>query len=93
MSEIRTVEAEASAYFDQMSRYFMSRAKIVTKIAKYPHVHDFRRTVEEVDEKEFLTLRLTLAELRNHYASLHDIVTKNLEKIKKPRNINTVTMY
>ncbi|XP_017487859.1 PREDICTED: proteasome activator complex subunit 3-like [Rhagoletis zephyria] len=93
LGEIRTVEAEASAYFDQMSRYFLGRAKIVTKIAKYPHVEDFRRNVEEIDEKEFLSLRLIVAELRNHYASLHDIVTKNLEKIKLPRTSNTSTMY
>lgn len=38
LTEIRTVEAEAAAYFDQMSRYFLSRARIITKIAKYPHV-------------------------------------------------------
>ena len=82
LTEIRTVEAEATTYFDQMSRYFLSRARIITKIAKYPHVDDFRRNVAEIDEKEFIYLRLTVAELRNHYASLHDIVTKNLEKIK-----------
>ena len=93
LGEIRTVEAEASAYFDQMSRYFLARAKIVTKIAKYPHVDDFRRNVEEIDEKEFLSLRLIVAELRNHYASLHDIVTKNLDKIKLPRTSNHSTMY
>lgn len=38
LGEIRTVEVEATTYFDQVSRYFLNRAKIVTKIAKYPHV-------------------------------------------------------
>lgn len=76
-----------------MSRYFLGRAKIVTKIAKYPHVDDFRRNVCEIDEKEFLSLRLIVAELRNHYASLHDIVTKNLDKIKLPRTSNVHSMY
>lgn len=38
LGEIRTVESEAAAYFDQVSRYYMSRGKIVAKIAKYPHV-------------------------------------------------------
>lgn len=54
---------------------------------------DFRRTIEEYDEKQFLTLRLVLAELRNHYASIHDIVTKNIEKIKTPRHSNSQSMY
>jgi len=93
LTEIRTVESDAAAFFDQISRYFMTRAKIVSKVAKYPHVEDYRRTVHELDEKEFLSLRLVLCELRNHYSTLHDLVTKNLEKIKKPRSSNAETMY
>ncbi|GFW32188.1 proteasome activator complex subunit 3 [Trichonephila clavipes] len=93
LGEIRTVESEAAAYFDQISRYFLTRGKIVSKVAKYPHVDDFRRTVSELDEKEFLSMRLIICELRNHYATLHDLITKNLEKIKKPRTSNADTMY
>jgi len=93
LGEIRTVESEAAAYFDQVSRYYMSRGKIVAKIAKYPHVEDFRNTLNEIDEKEYLSLRLVVCELRNHYATLHDVITKNLDKIKKPRSSNTENMY
>ena len=93
LGEVRTVEQEAATYFDQVSRYYISRGKIVAKIAKYPHVADFRRTLEEIDEKEFLSLRLVVCELRNHYATVHDLIFKNLEKIKKPRNHNTENMY
>lgn len=38
LTEVRTVETEAATYFDQVSRYYISRGKIVAKIAKYPHV-------------------------------------------------------
>uniref|UniRef100_A0A2L2XXS9 Proteasome activator complex subunit 3 n=2 Tax=Parasteatoda tepidariorum TaxID=114398 RepID=A0A2L2XXS9_PARTP len=93
LGEVRTVESEAAAYFDQISRYFLTRGKIVSKVAKYPHVDDFRRTVQELDEKEFLSMRLIICELRNHYATLHDMITKNLEKIKKPRTSNADAMY
>ncbi|XP_018018041.1 proteasome activator complex subunit 3-like [Hyalella azteca] len=63
-------------------------------VAKYPHIADYRRAVCELDEKQFLGLRITLAEIRNHYASLHDMINKNLEKIKKPRSLNShETMY
>jgi len=93
LNEVRVVETEAATYFDNVSRYYISRGKIVAKIAKYPHVEDFRKTLEEIDEKEFLSLRLVVCELRNHYATLHDIIFKNLEKIKKPRNTNTDNMY
>ena len=59
-------------------------------MAKYPHINDYRRTVDELDEKEYLSLRITLAEVRNHYASLHDMIIKNMEKIKKPRPGNSI---
>jgi len=32
LAEIRTVESEAATFFDQISRYFITRGKIVTKV-------------------------------------------------------------
>ncbi|KAK2191119.1 hypothetical protein NP493_59g00003, partial [Ridgeia piscesae] len=93
LSEARQVESEAATYLDQISRYFITRGKVISKIAKYPHVEDYRRTVIELDEKEFISMRLVLCELRNQYSSLHDLIIKNLDKIKKPRNANTDNMY
>ncbi|KAL1138282.1 hypothetical protein AAG570_009970 [Ranatra chinensis] len=93
LAEIQSVESEAAAFFDQISRYFCSRAKIISKVAKYPHVEDYRQAVKELDEKEYLSMWLVMCEIRNRYCTLHDIVTKNLEKIKKPRSSNTESLY
>ncbi|XP_055680826.1 proteasome activator complex subunit 3 isoform X1 [Lutzomyia longipalpis] len=93
LSEIQTVESESAAFFEQISRYFISRAKVISKVAKYPHVEDYRRAVQELDEKEYLSLWLVMCEVRNRYCSLHDIVTKNLEKLKKPRSSNAESLY
>jgi len=94
LGEARQVESEAASYLDQISRYYLTRAKIICKVAKYPHIEDYRRTIAELDEKEFISLRLVITELRNHYASLHDLIGKNIEKIKKPRSTNnTDNMY
>ncbi|CAH0555251.1 unnamed protein product [Brassicogethes aeneus] len=94
LAEVQSVEAEAAAFFDQISRYFISRGKLVSKVAKYPHIEDYRRAVEELDEKEYLSLWLVLSEIRNRYCALHDIVVKNLDKIKKPRSNNaTESLY
>lgn len=46
LAEVQSVESEAAAFFDQISRYFISRAKIVSKVAKYPHIDDYRRAVK-----------------------------------------------
>lgn len=65
LAEIQSVESEAAAFYDQMSRYFVSRAKVISKVAKYPHIGDYRQSVKELDEKEYLSLWLVLCEIRN----------------------------
>lgn len=54
---------------------------------------DYRRAILDMDEKQFTNIRLVLTEMRNHFATLHDMITKNLEKIKTPRNNNAEHMY
>ncbi|OQR79500.1 proteasome activator complex subunit 3-like [Tropilaelaps mercedesae] len=94
LKEVSTIEGEAAAYFDQGTRYFMTRGKIIAKVAKYPFVEDFRRNIDETDERQYFSLQLIVQELRNNYAGLHDMLTKNLEKIKKPRSSNaTASLY
>ncbi|XP_018332423.1 proteasome activator complex subunit 3 isoform X2 [Agrilus planipennis] len=94
LAEVQSVESEATAFFDQISRYFVSRGKLISKVAKYPHIADYRMAVQELDEKEYLSLWLTMAEIRNRYCSLHDMVIKNIDKIKKPRPNNaTESLY
>ncbi|XP_058794753.1 proteasome activator complex subunit 3 isoform X2 [Phymastichus coffea] len=93
LAEVQAVESESGSFFDQISRYFISRAKIVSKVAKYPHITDYRRAVQELDEKEYISLWLIMCEIRNRYCSLHDLVIKNLEKIKKPRSSNAESLY
>jgi len=93
LSEVQRIEGEAATFLDQISRYYITRGKIVSKIVKYPQLDDYRQAIVELDEKEFTSLRLCCCELRNHYLSLHDTITKNLDKIKKPRTNNTDTLY
>ncbi|XP_049866837.1 proteasome activator complex subunit 3-like [Pectinophora gossypiella] len=93
LKEIQESETKAEEFLEQISDYFVTRAKIVSKVAKYPHIEDYRRAVRELDEKQYLSLWLTMCEVRNRYCVLHDIVTKNLDKIKRPRTSNTDALY
>ncbi|XP_018900120.2 proteasome activator complex subunit 3 isoform X1 [Bemisia tabaci] len=93
LEEIQSVESEAATYFDQISRYHATRAKLVSKVAKYPHIDDYRTAIQELDERSHLSLWLIIIEIRNRYCTLHDIVIKNLEKIKRPRSSNAVSLY
>jgi len=93
LGEIRAVEGEAATFYDAIARYHINRGKIISKVAKYPHIDDYRRVVAELDEKEFLSLRIVLSEIRNHYAAMYDLIAKNWEKIIRPRSSNTENLY
>jgi len=93
LAEVEGVESEAAVFLDHTSRYYEARGKLITKVAKYPHVEDYRYAVSELDEKQFVSLWMLLREIRNHYSALHDIVLKNLDKIKQPRTCNTDSLY
>jgi len=93
LGEIRAIEGESATFYDAIARYHINRAKIISKVAKYPHIDDYRRVVAELDEKEFLSLRIVLSEIRNHYAAMYDLIAKNWEKIIRPRTSNTENLY
>lgn len=84
--EIKLVEAQAAEFIEHAPEYFKNRAKVLSKTVKYPQIEDYRKLVKQLDENEYHYLRRVLTELRNHYAILHDIITKNLDKIKAPRS-------
>lgn len=79
--EVQAIEAEAVAYLDQISQYFLSRAKIISKLVEQPNIDDYRRAVVELDEKEYLSLRLVMGEMRNRYYLLLDLFTNKLKKL------------
>ncbi|XP_044122680.1 proteasome activator complex subunit 3-like [Neovison vison] len=93
VDQLWTVESTAASYLRRFSAYYNTRAKLVSKIVKYPQVEDYRRTVAEVDENEYLSVRQILLHVRNQYATLHDVILKNIEKIKTPRSTNTDNLY
>ncbi|UJR29965.1 hypothetical protein I4U23_017512 [Adineta vaga] len=93
LAEVRTLETDVTQYLDLTYKYLISRGELVKKVAKYPHVDDYRRSVQSLDEKQFVSMRFIALELRNHYTSVHDLLMKNLEKIKRPRSVQTHSMY
>lgn len=85
IQELARAEESAFNGMDTISKYFLQRAKLVTKRVKYPKIADYDRCVKETDEKLFYTLKLVLMDLRNNTGLLHDMLTKNWTKIVAPR--------
>ncbi|BFZ01343.1 hypothetical protein BsWGS_04382 [Bradybaena similaris] len=93
VSEVRIVEHEVGTYLDQVSVYYQKRGNIICKISKYPHIDDYRQLIKEMDENAMVKLQTAVLEMRNHYASLFDIIMKNIDKIKMPRSVASQNMY
>ncbi|XP_076800085.1 proteasome activator complex subunit 3-like [Clavelina lepadiformis] len=90
LGELKTVEQDLLSNQEEIASYFLSRAKVITQLTKRPGVQDYTRFVEEEDEKQFVGLRLMVAELRNACSSVHDLISKNIDKIKSPRNQSAI---
>ena len=58
------------------------------QLCKFPDIEDFERCIYETDEKEFMNLRISCVDLRSNYAIIFDMITKNMEKLRKPRGEN-----
>eukprot|EP01103_Thecamoeba_quadrilineata_P012443 TRINITY_DN3209_c0_g1_i1.p1 TRINITY_DN3209_c0_g1~~TRINITY_DN3209_c0_g1_i1.p1 ORF type:complete len:227 (+),score=53.69 TRINITY_DN3209_c0_g1_i1:76-756(+) len=93
VNELGRAEQDTFAILESMTKYFITRAKLFSKVKKYPEIEDYLHSVKELDDKEYVNLRLCALDLRNSYAILHDMITKNLDKIKKPRNSNHLALF
>ncbi|KAL7057257.1 hypothetical protein AAHC03_019032 [Spirometra sp. Aus1] len=93
LSEASGIERDALTFLDQFTRYYASRGKLVGKVAKFPHIEDYRECIRDMDEKQAISVRYVIMEIRNHYAVLHDLIVKNIDRIKVPRSNNTISMY
>lgn len=77
----------------QISKYYNERGDAVAKASKQSHVGDYRQLVHELDQYQYCELRLVVLDIRNTYAVLFDIITKNYDKIKRPRGNGKALIY
>ena len=82
------VESRTYNVLEGCQKYHQLRAKYVEKTLKHPHIDDFRRAIIERDQMEWMSRRSAIIDLRNNYATLFDMITKNLDKVTKPKGDN-----
>eukprot|EP00299_Pterocystis_sp_00344_P010057 c4414_g1_i2.p1 GENE.c4414_g1_i2~~c4414_g1_i2.p1 ORF type:complete len:246 (+),score=44.92 c4414_g1_i2:262-999(+) len=94
VGELTRAEDNAYAILESITKYYLSRGKIISKVVKYPEIADFRQCVVSLDEKELKALHLCRVDIRNGYALILDIITKNHQKLCKPRSSDAMsTMF
>ncbi|MBN3304457.1 PSME1 protein, partial [Amia calva] len=81
------------AFQTQINKYFSERGDAVAKASKQTHVGDYRQLVHELDQNQYCEIRIMVLEIRNTYAVLYDIISKNFDKIKKPRGDSKALIY
>ncbi|SBS81862.1 subunit of proteaseome activator complex, putative [Plasmodium ovale] len=86
IQELARVEESAFNLYDAIVKYYMERAKLSTKVIKYPNVHDYHEAIRELDKKEWIHIKITIIDMRNNYIMLYDLLYKNWEKVVKPKN-------
>ncbi|TGZ61367.1 hypothetical protein CRM22_008015 [Opisthorchis felineus] len=84
--ETSKAEMDASAMLDFFGDYLMYRAKVASKVCKWPTIKDYRRALCDADEGAYIRLRMNARDVRNLYSRLYDVYHKNALKIRSPRN-------
>ncbi|EMD41836.1 hypothetical protein CERSUDRAFT_120763 [Gelatoporia subvermispora B] len=93
LNELHRSQESAYNLRDAARQNFANRAKICSKIIKYPHIEDYILALKEHDEKQLYVSRQNLHDLRNVYAILTDILHKNITKIRSPKDSTRQFMW
>ncbi|KAJ5076881.1 hypothetical protein M0811_00199 [Anaeramoeba ignava] len=86
LSEISRVEKNGLFLFETVTKYFLTRAKLLCKVKKHPEIEDYKRSLYELDQDQIFNLQITYRDMAQDYAVLYDLIMKNLEKLKNPRS-------
>jgi len=93
LSELLRSQETAYNFRDSVRQHHLGRAKICSKLIKYPHIEDYTLSLKEHDEKQLFFARQNLVDIRNVYAVMTDILHKNIAKIRTPKGNNGVGLY
>ncbi|KAF8078828.1 proteasome activator pa28 REG alpha/beta subunit [Lyophyllum atratum] len=93
LAELHRAQESAYNLRDAARQDYLARAKICSKILKYPNLEDYTLALKEHDQKQLYSARQHLLDLRNMYAVLTDLIHKNISKIRVPKANNSVGLY
>ncbi|KIK70769.1 hypothetical protein GYMLUDRAFT_32819 [Collybiopsis luxurians FD-317 M1] len=93
LNELHRAQECAYNLRDSARQSHLARAKICSKLIKYPFIEDYSSALREHDDKQIYSARHQLYDIRNLYATLTDITQKNVAKIRAPRSDNSSGLY
>ncbi|KAF9514670.1 hypothetical protein BS47DRAFT_855099 [Hydnum rufescens UP504] len=93
LNELTRAQESAYNLRDASRNQHLNRAKLASKLIKYPNVEDYAISLRDHDEKQLFMARQHMHDIRNVYAILFDILQKNIQKIRSPKGNNSLGMY
>lgn len=93
LNELHRSQESAYNLRDAARQSHFNRAKLCSKIIKYPHVEDYALALKEHDQKQLYVAKQNLYDIRNVYAILTDILHKNIGKLRSPKANNATGLY
>ncbi|MBW0467065.1 hypothetical protein O181_006780 [Austropuccinia psidii MF-1] len=93
LSELARAQDSGYNLLEAQLKHYMSRAKLASKLIKYPNIEDYQLALQEHDRNSVFLCRQHLVDLRNIYTLLTDLLHKNIVKITKPKGANSDGMY
>ncbi|TFY75996.1 hypothetical protein EWM64_g8013 [Hericium alpestre] len=93
MSELQRSQDSCYNMRDSARQGHLNRAKICSKIIKYPHIEDYAIALKEHDQKHIYFARQSVIEICNIYAVAMDVLHKNMIKLRKPKGDNVAGLY
>jgi len=85
LSELTQIEERCFSALEEFTKFYEDRGKLISKILKWPQVKDWRNALKEFDNKAALELKCYEEDCINDYIVVLDLMTKNIEKLRKPR--------
>lgn len=73
--------------------YHSARGDMAAKLVRFPGVQDYAEAIREHDRKSVYRLKMQLTDVRNMYAVVNDILSKNIAKISCPKSGNQMGSY
>ncbi|KAF8913064.1 proteasome activator pa28 beta subunit-domain-containing protein [Gymnopilus junonius] len=77
LEECHSAQVSALKIRDTIRANYLSRAKISSKIIKYPAIDDYKDALLEHDEQQLCLVKQHLRDIRNMYVTLNDMTRKN----------------
>ncbi|KAK7463891.1 hypothetical protein VKT23_007227 [Stygiomarasmius scandens] len=93
LGELHRAQESAYNLRDSARQDYLARAKICSKLIKYPFIQDYTLALQEHDEKQLYFAAQRLRDIRNLYAAIMDITQKNIIKLRAPKGNNSSGLY